>query len=59
MSSAGEHAGTEPVVGPQPAPELPEPAPVPPAAAAPEAEQDKRAAMLLQRAGTSPWPVCG
>jgi hypothetical protein len=28
-------------------------------AAAPEGEQDRRAAMLLQRAGTSPWPVCG
>jgi Transglycosylase-like domain len=28
-------------------------------AAAPEAEQDRRAAMLLARAGTSPWPVCG
>ncbi len=28
-------------------------------AAAPESEQDKRAAMLLQRSGTSPWPVCG
>jgi hypothetical protein len=28
-------------------------------AAAPEAEQDKRAAMLLQRSGSSPWPVCG
>jgi hypothetical protein len=28
-------------------------------AAAPEAEQDRRAAMLLARAGSSPWPVCG
>jgi hypothetical protein len=28
-------------------------------AAAPEREQDHRAALLLQRAGTSPWPVCG
>jgi hypothetical protein len=28
-------------------------------AAAPESEQDMRAAMLLQRSGTSPWPVCG
>jgi hypothetical protein len=28
-------------------------------AAAPEAEQDARAAMLLARSGTSPWPVCG
>jgi hypothetical protein len=28
-------------------------------AAAPVAEQDARAAMLLQRSGTSPWPVCG
>jgi hypothetical protein len=28
-------------------------------AAAPEAEQDKRAAMLYSRAGASPWPVCG
>jgi hypothetical protein len=28
-------------------------------AAAPEAEQDKRAAILLARSGTSPWPVCG
>jgi len=28
-------------------------------AAAPEAEQDKRAAALLARSGTSPWPVCG
>jgi hypothetical protein len=28
-------------------------------AAAPEAEQDKRAAMLLQRSGSSPWPICG
>lgn len=28
-------------------------------AAAPEAEQDMRAAMLLSRSGSSPWPVCG
>jgi hypothetical protein len=28
-------------------------------AAAPEAEQDRRAAILLARAGTAPWPVCG
>ena len=28
-------------------------------AAAPEAEQDQRAAMLLAQSGTSPWPVCG
>ena len=28
-------------------------------AAAPEAEQDKRAAMLYARAGAAPWPVCG
>jgi hypothetical protein len=28
-------------------------------AAAPEAEQDLRAALLLKRGGTSPWPVCG
>jgi hypothetical protein len=28
-------------------------------AAAPELEQDLRAAMLLRRSGTSPWPVCG
>ena len=28
-------------------------------AAAPEAEQDKRAAMLYAKAGSSPWPVCG
>ncbi len=28
-------------------------------AAAPEAEQDMRAQMLLDRAGTAPWPVCG
>jgi hypothetical protein len=28
-------------------------------AAAPEAEQDRRAAMLLARSGSSPWPVCG
>jgi hypothetical protein len=26
---------------------------------APEAEQDRRAAMLYARAGSSPWPVCG
>ncbi|MGH2953202.1 MAG: transglycosylase family protein [Solirubrobacterales bacterium] len=26
---------------------------------APEAEQDYRAALLYQRAGSSPWPVCG
>ena len=26
--------------------------------AAPEAEQDKRAQMLLSKSGTSPWPVC-
>jgi hypothetical protein len=26
---------------------------------APEAEQDRRAAKLLAKAGTSPWPVCG
>ena len=26
---------------------------------APEAEQDKRAAILYARAGSSPWPVCG
>jgi hypothetical protein len=24
-----------------------------------EREQDRRAALLLQRSGTSPWPVCG
>jgi hypothetical protein len=24
-----------------------------------EAEQDRRAAMLYERAGASPWPVCG
>ena len=28
-------------------------------AAAPEAEQDRRAAVLYSRAGASPWPVCG
>jgi hypothetical protein len=28
-------------------------------AAAPEREQDRRAAMLLHRSGSSPWPVCG
>jgi len=28
-------------------------------AAASEAEQDKRAAILYSRAGSSPWPVCG
>ncbi len=28
-------------------------------AAAPAAEQDRRAAMLYSRAGASPWPVCG
>jgi hypothetical protein len=28
-------------------------------AAAPEAEQDARAAALLARSGTNPWPVCG
>jgi hypothetical protein len=28
-------------------------------AAASEAEQDRRAAMLLKRSGSSPWPVCG
>jgi hypothetical protein len=28
-------------------------------AAAPEAEQDRRAAMLLARNGTGQWPVCG
>jgi soluble lytic murein transglycosylase-like protein len=28
-------------------------------AAASEAEQDVRAALLYQRAGASPWPVCG
>jgi Transglycosylase-like domain len=28
-------------------------------AAAPEAEQDYRAALLYQRAGSSPWPICG
>jgi peptidoglycan hydrolase-like protein with peptidoglycan-binding domain len=27
-------------------------------AAAPEAEQDKRAAMLMEQAGSSSWPVC-
>jgi hypothetical protein len=28
-------------------------------AAAPEREQDRRAALLLTRSGSSPWPVCG
>ncbi len=28
-------------------------------AAAPEAEQDRRAAMLYARSGASSWPVCG
>jgi hypothetical protein len=28
-------------------------------AAAPEAEQDMRAQMLMERSGSSPWPVCG
>jgi hypothetical protein len=28
-------------------------------AAAPEAEQDRRAAMLYSRSGASSWPVCG
>jgi Transglycosylase-like domain len=28
-------------------------------ASAPEAEQDKRAQMLLEKSGSSPWPVCG
>jgi septal ring factor EnvC (AmiA/AmiB activator) len=28
-------------------------------AAAPEAEQDRRAAMLYARSGPAPWPVCG
>jgi hypothetical protein len=28
-------------------------------AAAPEAEQDRRAAMLMARSGTGNWPVCG
>ena len=28
-------------------------------ASAPEPEQDLRAAMLLTRSGSSPWPVCG
>lgn len=28
-------------------------------AAAPEVEQDRRAAMLYARAGAAPWPVCG
>jgi hypothetical protein len=28
-------------------------------AAAPEGEQDMRAATLLARSGTTPWPVCG
>jgi hypothetical protein len=28
-------------------------------AAAPEAEQDQRAAVLYAQRGTAPWPVCG
>lgn len=28
-------------------------------AAAPEAEQDRRAAMLYARSGAAPWPICG
>ena len=28
-------------------------------AAAPEGEQDRRAAILLARSGTGQWPVCG
>jgi len=28
-------------------------------AAAPEAEQDSRAALLYSQSGSSPWPVCG
>lgn len=28
-------------------------------AAAPESEQDYRAALLYSRAGSSPWPICG
>jgi Transglycosylase-like domain len=28
-------------------------------AAAPEAEQDYRAALLYSQAGSSPWPICG
>jgi hypothetical protein len=28
-------------------------------AAAPEAEQDRRAQLLYKRAGATPWPVCG
>ena len=28
-------------------------------AAAPEIEQDRRAALLYARAGAAPWPVCG
>ena len=28
-------------------------------AAAPEQEQDYRAALLYARSGSSPWPVCG
>src|SRR4029077_14324915 len=28
-------------------------------AAAPETEQDRRAALLYSRAGATPWPVCG
>jgi hypothetical protein len=27
--------------------------------AAPPAEQDRRATLLLERSGSSPWPVCG
>jgi hypothetical protein len=28
-------------------------------AAAPESEQDYRAALLYSQSGSSPWPVCG
>ena len=28
-------------------------------AAAPESEQDYRAALLYSRSGSSPWPICG
>ena len=28
-------------------------------AAAPEAEQDYRAALLYSESGSSPWPICG
>jgi Transglycosylase-like domain len=28
-------------------------------AAAPEAEQDYRAALLYSQSGSSPWPICG